>query len=444
VRLSSAGEAKRESGDTPSEDEADPVLEETAAEKEVREESLTHEIEEWAPETKPAQRRRLIHPDRWRLEWRHGLRLRGEDGRYEMMAGARFLGDAGLAHLGGGLERARESGWASGYETRQARLYIQGVAFQHFVFKTGFELSDGELRDVYVGIREIGPFNKILLGYQKEPFSLEQQTSFRAIPFMERSLANALTPHRNSGILASGNLFDWRLRWAAGAFVIVDSFREEDDSSRGFNDDWDLTFRITGLPVYREEGAQLLLTGVSYSHQFVDDEGVSFASRPESSLVGPLIETPPIAGVDHVERVGVEMAWVDGSLTVQGEGIVALLERGGGRDDLAFRGGYVQASWFPTGERRVYGRRSGVFGRIVPSSPFTLRGPGWGAIELAARFSYLDLEDGSARGGRQFDTTLGVNWYLNAQVRLMLNWVRAHVAGEGNANMLQTRLQLDF
>lgn len=423
---------------------AEPKLEETPAEEEAREEALAHELEEWVPEQEPAERWRLLHPEQWHVEWDHGLRLYREDELHQVMVGGRLSGDVGLAHLGDGLDRARESGWRTEGELRQARVFAQGILFRKLTFKVSYELSDAEIRDVYVGVREIGPFNSIRFGYQEEPFSLEQQTSSRARPFMEPSLANALVPRRNSGILASGNLWNWRLRWAAGAFVVVDSFQEDDDLSEGFNGDWDLTFRVTGLPIYRDEGAQLLLAGLSFSHRFVDDKAVSFGARPETGLIEALLETPGITGLDQMDTLGIELAWVDGPLTLQGEWVRSDLSRSGAEEDLAFSGGYVQASWFPTGERRVYGRKSGVFGRIVPITSFSLGGPGVGAIELAVRLSYLDLDDGPIRGGRQLDTTLGANWYFNAHVRLMLEWVHAHVSGEGNADVLQTRIQLDF
>jgi phosphate-selective porin OprO/OprP len=109
-----------------------------------------------------------------------------------------------------------------------------------------------------------------------------------------------------------------------------------------------------------------------------------------------------------------------------------------------FSGGYAQASYFLTGERRVYGRRSGSFGRVVPRRSFNPSKGRWGAFELAARVSYLDLDDADVRGGRQFNTALGVNWYLHAHVRLEANYVLAWVRNDGLANILQARIQLDY
>ena len=63
---------------------------------------------------------------------------------------------------------------------------------------------------------------------------------------------------------------------------------------------------------------------------------------------------------------------------------------------------------------------------------------GTGAVQLLARFTYLDLVGGDpvltptsssagALAGRQSDITLGVNWYLNSQVWIMANVVLSHI-----------------
>ena len=72
-----------------------------------------------------------------------------------------------------------------------------------------------------------------------------------------------------------------------------------------------------------------------------------------------------------------------------------------------------------------------------PRIPFDGKG-GWGAWELALRFSNTDLDfregpaqtaalAGSVRGGEQSILAAGVNWYLNTNVKLMLNYMHIDV-----------------
>jgi phosphate-selective porin OprO and OprP len=62
-----------------------------------------------------------------------------------------------------------------------------------------------------------------------------------------------------------------------------------------------------------------------------------------------------------------------------------------------------------------------------------LTGGGWGAFEIAGRFSTIDLNDqlGSANGvagGRQTIYTLALNWYVNGNVRFMFDYLHGNIA----------------
>jgi phosphate-selective porin OprO/OprP len=115
--------------------------------------------------------------------------------------------------------------------------------------------------------------------------------------------------------------------------------------------------------------------------------------------------------------------------------------------DPSFEGFYVQGSWILTGETRRYEIATAAFQGPRPFVPFSSAG-GLGAWELALRYSHLDLDfhpglAGTAatadaiRGGTQDIWTFGVNWYLNTNVKVMLNWLhvgvdRLNPAGVGN------------
>ena len=115
--------------------------------------------------------------------------------------------------------------------------------------------------------------------------------------------------------------------------------------------------------------------------------------------------------------------------------------------DPDFEGFYVQGSWILTGETRRYDVATGAFQAPRPFIPFTSSG-GRGAWEMALRYSQLDLDFHSGlagtaatadaiRGGTQDIWTFGVNWYINSNVKLMLNWLHVDVdrlnpAGPGN------------
>ena len=102
----------------------------------------------------------------------------------------------------------------------------------------------------------------------------------------------------------------------------------------------------------------------------------------------------------------------------------------------------MEGTWILTGEARTYSpsainNEMGGFNAPVPSRPFSLEGGSWGAWELAARFSDTNLNwDGAQTvltnvtgtshlagilGGDERILDLGLNWYLNRNVRLMMD-----------------------
>jgi len=100
------------------------------------------------------------------------------------------------------------------------------------------------------------------------------------------------------------------------------------------------------------------------------------------------------------------------------------------RGTLNYWGYYLMAGYFLTGESRGYDRRFGVYDRVIPNENFFLvRGDdgrpqfGWGAWELLYRWSYTDLDSKGADGGRLGEHTLGLNWHLNPNAKVMLNYV---------------------
>ena len=108
----------------------------------------------------------------------------------------------------------------------------------------------------------------------------------------------------------------------------------------------------------------------------------------------------------------------------------------------------AQVSYFLTGEHRQYSKSSGTFSRVKPKKNFR-EDDGWGAWDLAARYSNLDFRHSvlpdSAR--RLDNVTLGLNWYLTPNVKLMWNYIHSEVDGrdtDGDADIAVMRIQVDF
>ena len=94
------------------------------------------------------------------------------------------------------------------------------------------------------------------------------------------------------------------------------------------------------------------------------------------------------------------------------------------------------------GEHVPYKRSSGTIDRIKPFHNFSLRRLycgddecGWGAWQVAVRYSYLDLSDKDILGGVENDVTAALVWYFNDHASLQFNTVygdiRDHAAASG-------------
>jgi phosphate-selective porin OprO/OprP len=129
--------------------------------------------------------------------------------------------------------------------------------------------------------------------------------------------------------------------------------------------------------------------------------------------------------------LGAEAAFVYGPFSVQAEYVLCDVDAPT-QGDPVYSGWYAQASWFLTGECRTYERGRARFGMVRPCRPFFCEdcgSMGSGAWEIAARFSTVDLNDGdvAVRGGEEWNATVGVTWYVNNNVRVMLNYVHAEI-----------------
>jgi phosphate-selective porin OprO/OprP len=110
----------------------------------------------------------------------------------------------------------------------------------------------------------------------------------------------------------------------------------------------------------------------------------------------------------------------------------------------------VYGSIFITGEHRRYNTAEGVLTSIHPKQNFDPFKGGWGAWEVAARYSYINLNSssGNINGGKEDNVTLGLNWYLHPNLRVMFNYIRVNVTNskvdEGRASIYQGRFQFAF
>ncbi|MCU7892004.1 MAG: porin [Candidatus Thiodiazotropha sp. (ex Ustalcina ferruginea)] len=369
-----------------------------------------------------------------------GVEVTSSDGEFSFQFGGRVLIDAAVYS-------EDKNTLGNGSELRDIRLDIEGRFYADFIYELSIDFSDGEadIKDAWLAYDANYPW-RYTIGHFKEPFSLEEMTGKKYLTFMERALPNAMVPGRSLG---------FGMSWVGGqttftAGLFGDDYNDDADDADDADDEgdegWGATGRLTYAPLADERSA--LHLGLAASYRKLDDEQeFRFDSRPESHLTDiRYLDTGKLNMSDSLTLFGLEGAWVSGSLSFQGEWIQAILKRDE-HDNPRFSGWYLLGSWFLTGESRQYKQRSGRFGRVRPLNDY-------GAVELAARYSTMDLNDAGIEGGTSDNITLGVNWYLNPQIRLMANCIIVEndifadadgdVMGEDEPALIQFRAQADF
>lgn len=316
-------------------------------------------------------------------------------------------------------------------DVSSARLSLSGRVMSDWRYLIQYDFAAKSLKDAW--LRYDGwDAASVRIGNYQEPFSLEELTSSRFITFIHRGLPNALVPGYHVGIGAEKDSGFW-----SGAVGVFGDPVGSKTAKTGTSS-WGITGRLTASPMNRDRS--VVHVGISATYRLADNlHTLTIRDTPEAYLTSAhFVNTNNISAVDHFASAGVESAIVQGPVSFQAEGIETDVFRRGSSGTLQFRGAYGYVSWFPTGESRNYTR--GTFGRIRPRHHM-------GAVELAARYSYIDLNSGSVSGGREENTTLGMNWYVNSHVRLMVNYVSVHartVTGTEDPNIYLLRLQGDF
>ncbi|QDV24512.1 OprO/OprP family phosphate-selective porin [Aureliella helgolandensis] len=348
-----------------------------------------------------------------------------------------------------------------GADFRRARIAATGQAWDNIAYMLEMDFAfpgRPSFMDVWMDIDDVLGSNKLRIGQYRQPFGMDGLTSVKEMTFLERGLPFAFLPFRQIGTMLHGYREDELATWAISGFRFpTDTY----GGNVGDNGGYGLASRITGLLFKEDEGNGLLHIGGGYSYIDPANDLIQYRNQPELFVgetgggaalptgvptnLPPFVDTGLIA-TDHVNLANVELAMSYGSFYAQSEAIVAVVSR---QDDsaLTLPGAYANAGYFLTGESRPYNGKGGVFGRVQPNRSVGKDG-GIGALELAGRWSYIDLNDKNIQGGRLNNLTSGLNWYINPNTKFQFNYIHAMLNSpinhRSNADLFAVRAQLDF
>ncbi len=372
------------------------------------------------------------------------LKIRG----YAQTDGRFFLGDTG-------------DKLANQFVLRRVRPIIEGTLYKYFDFRVMPDFGEGKtvLQDAYA---DIHPFTWLRLraGKFKEPVGLERLQSGSSLTFIERGLPTALVPNRDLGFQLHGEVADGIFQYAAGFFNgVLDGGSVDGDTSDGK----DFAGRIFTQPFKKTTIAPLQGLGIGVGGSYGDQKGSATATNlPSYKSIGQNTVfsfrsdgTAPntVIAAGERNRLSPQGYYYWGPFGLLGEYVISSqrVNLAGNAQTLTHKAWQVAPSYVLTGEKASYNG-------VVPKNPINPKKGHWGAVELAALYNELKLDPDTfptfadpAKSVNQVRAWgAGVNWYLNKNLKLQVNYDESHFEGgksSGNRNTeraLFTRLQVAY
>jgi phosphate-selective porin OprO/OprP len=398
--------------------------------------------------------------------WNNGLEVSTKNKDFRVHVGGRYQFDTSWYDADQSVQQNINIPYSDGVDFRRARLRIDGTmyevidwAFEYdFVnairVRTGTGTAQSDIgvpavTEAWWTFTHLPVVGNIRVGNHKEAIGFEHIVSSRFQPFIERSYNqdgfyggsfNGFDP----GISMFNTYAEERGTWNVGLF-------KTSNNVFGYNNtdgDYTLVGRLTNLPVYLDNGRQLLHLGMSVRQATTYDDRIRYRTR--DAIRSGISSTWPVPA-DTGQVLGSEMQWINlelvavqGPWTFQSEYLMdfhhnaqATNAAGAGVgpfvDTLFYHGGYVQLLYFLTGESDNYNRKTGAFDRVIPFENYFLVSEedgyhchGKGAWQVGARYNFLDLNDEGIDGGLLHNFTLGLNWFLNPNMKIQFDYFATH------------------
>lgn len=386
-----------------------------------------------------------------------GFSIKSADGAYVLKL-------RGYTQLDGRFYQADDQRPANDtFLLRRIRPIVEGTIFKIFDFRIMPDFAQGQtvLFDGYIEGR-FSPAFRVRAGKFKPPVGLERLQSATDTLFIERAFPTALVPNRDLGIQLSGDLAGGGVNWAAGWFngvpdganLDVDAEDRKDAAARVFFTPFAKgggPLKGLGFGVAASQGQQRgTLTSTGLAAYRTPGQQTFFSYRTDGTAANPAGTV--IAAGDR-KRFSPQAYLYAGPFGLLAESVTSSQEvrRGDVLAELESKAWQVAGSWVIAG-----GEPS--FRAVAPKQPFDLEAHTWGAFELVARVSRLEVDDdafplfanpASAASSAE-SKGLGINWYLNRSLRVALNYEVTEFEGGAatgdreDEKVLLSRFQISF
>ena len=349
-----------------------------------------------------------------------------------------------------------------GDDFRRARIGVDGTAYGDWDYRLIFDFggtgveNTGQLYETWVQYSGLKPF-RFRIGAFPPPIGLDDQASTNSMPFIERSAVEDIARGFAAGdTRTAAAVFVGGDHWLAsgavtGRTVGVINTGTAAAVAQTYSDQLGFVGRLAATPLHGKDW--LVHVGVhgSYVSRPADASGptaagptalasevVAFSNTPELRVDATKFINTGNIPAKRADTIGAEFAVQKQNLLLQAEYEDFGVDRSDGLANPDFHGFYVSGTWLITGEARRYNASTAAFDAPAINHPFSLTSGGWGALELALRYSDIDLNfrpgaagtlqtGGSIRGGDEQNLTVGLNWFPNSVVRFIADYQHVRI-----------------
>ncbi len=264
---------------------------------------------------------------------------------------------------------------------------------------------------------------KIGFGKMKIPVTFEESTSSNDINFIERSLPVDMFTDKTLGPKAvNAQIWIYGTQSLIEAAVHARGDTQLDSAVDGGAEDLGFTVRGVYAPIKTDTSVLHIGGWADRSAGPVSDARWGYRTELNVADYKILYGARENSNLDSMTHYGAELAYLAGPFWAQAEYIKGVFDRTSGAD-VKGDGYYVQAGYVINGAKR-YSMKKGAWSAPKVKNPFP--GKGMGVIEIAGRYSQVDFgtDQTQSHYGKQSNATVGVNWYLTNNSRLMFNSIR--------------------
>jgi phosphate-selective porin OprO/OprP len=353
----------------------------------------------------------------------------------------------------------------SGSNFRRAQFGIVGTAFRNWSYNFTYDFGgsgvekSGYIYYAYIQYDGLAPFHA-RIGALTPFVGIEDATGSGDLLFLERASSQDVS--RNIAGAPGREGIDLFLQGDDYLLSVAYTGKKATDAAT-FDAQQALVGRASWLIFNQPDFKWLVDADGTYVYKLPDAAAntaasnvISFSNGPELSVdAGKTVNTGNIDAA-KVGEYGFETAFEYAGLYGQGSWFHYNVVRRAALPDPDFSGWYALLTYSLTGESHPYDPTTASFRNLRPAHPFGEGG--WGAWEIAARYSNVDLDFrptlntalGGVAGGIQDVITVGLNWYPTNGIKFQLNYLNIHAnhvnapAADISSDAIAIRTQVQF